>query len=134
VLVNRGWVPMGKDRTQLPSLPGPEGGLTVNAMVTLPPEKAFRLGAAEEMHAGWPQVVQQIELPTLEQRLGTTLLPVILLLDADDDHGFVRAWRPVYGITPDKHRAYALQWFTLALVLLLIYVGVNTRRLPGKSQ
>jgi cytochrome oxidase assembly protein ShyY1 len=36
----------------------------------------------------------------------------------------------VYGITPDKHRAYALQWFTLALVLLLIYISVNTRRLP----
>jgi cytochrome oxidase assembly protein ShyY1 len=34
----------------------------------------------------------------------------------------------VYGITPDRHRAYAAQWFTLALVLLLIYVGVNTHR------
>jgi surfeit locus 1 family protein len=130
VLVNRGWVPVGNDRAQLPALPGPEGAITVNAMVTLPPEKVFRLGAEEEVHPGWPQVVQQIELPALEQRLDTTLQPVILLLDPDVDGGFVRSWRPVYGISPDRHRAYALQWFTLALVLLLIYIGVNTRRLP----
>jgi len=54
--------------------------------------------------------------------------PLVLLLDETDPGGFVREWKPVYGITPDKHRAYAAQWFTLALVLLLIYVGVNTRR------
>jgi surfeit locus 1 family protein len=55
------------------------------------------------------------------------------LLDASDGHGFVRDWRPVYGVTPDKHRAYAMQWFTLALVLLLIYIGVNSKRISDKS-
>ena len=44
------------------------------------------------------------------------LLPVVLLLEADAAHGFAREWRPVYGTTPDKHRAYAMQWFTLAAV------------------
>jgi len=130
VLVNRGWVPMGNDRAQLPALPGPDGMVTMKAIITLPPDKVFRLDAAEEVNAGWPQVVQQVELQPLGQRLGTRLLPVVLLLDAEADHGFVRTWKPVYGITPDKHRAYALQWFTLALVLLLIYISVNTRRLP----
>ena len=52
----------------------------------------------------------------------------MLLLEREDAYGFVREWKAVYGITPDKHRAYAMQWFTLALVLVLIYIGVNTRR------
>jgi surfeit locus 1 family protein len=69
----------------------------------------------------------------LEKRLGYPLLPVLLLLDREDAHGFVREWKPVYDVPPDKHRAYAMQWFTLALVLLLIYAGVNTRRITGNS-
>lgn len=128
VLVNRGWVPVGPDRSVLPALPGAVDEVVVNAIVKLPPEKFFRLDAVEEANTGWPQVVQQLKLEELAERLGMELLPLTLLLDENDEYGFVRDWKAVYGITPDKHRAYAMQWFTLALVLLLIYVGVNTRR------
>lgn len=134
VLVNRGWVPLGRDRAVLPELPGPEDEVVVNAIVRLPPEKFFRLGMAEEAHAGWPKVVQELDMDRLEQRLGYALLPVILLLDQDDAYGFSRDWKAVYGVTPDKHSAYAMQWFTLALVLLLIYIGVNTRRITNTIQ
>ncbi|MDH3527711.1 MAG: SURF1 family protein [Gammaproteobacteria bacterium] len=134
VLVNRGWVPVGVSRAQLPALPGPEDMVDVQALVTYPPEKRLRLDSVEEPHAGWPGVVQLIEPGPLEQRLGYRLLPVVLLLDADAAHGFAREWRPVYGTTPDKHRAYALQWFTLATVLALIYIGVNTRRVSNEHE
>ena len=133
VLVNRGWVPVGPSRAQLPALPGPQDLVSVQALVSYPPEKRLRLGSVEEPHAGWPRVVQLIEPGSLQQQLGFELLPVILLLDAGAAHGFAREWRPVYGATPDKHRAYALQWFTLALVLALIYFGVNTHRLSNKQ-
>ena len=69
----------------------------------------------------------------LEQRLGYPLQPLVLLLDKDDAFGFIRDWKAVYGVTPDKHRAYAVQWFTLALVLLLIYLGVNSKRRPNEE-
>jgi surfeit locus 1 family protein len=128
VLVNRGWVPLGDSRTRLPALPGPAAPVTVRASIRLPPEKAFRLEAVEEAGTGWPRVIQLIEIGPIGQRLGHPLLPLVLLLDPREPEGFVRDWKPVYGITPDKHRAYAAQWFTLALVLLLIYVGVNTQR------
>jgi surfeit locus 1 family protein len=100
--------------------------------VALPPEAIFLLDSAEEAGSGWPQVIQAIDIPALEQRLDQALLPLVLQLDADDTHGFVRDWKAVYGIPPDKHRAYAMQWFTLAAVLAIIYIGVNTRR-TGRS-
>jgi len=128
VLVNRGWVPLGQSRAQLPELPGPKDEIVVRAMLKMPPEKLFRLGDVDEAHSGWPKVVQQVKMSELEQRLGHPLLPVLLLLNSKDEHGFIRDWKPVYGTTPDKHRAYAAQWFTLAVVLLLIYIGVNTKR------
>ena len=133
VLVNRGWIPTGLDRAVLPELPGPADPVSLEAVTSLPPENVFRLGDAEETHAGWPKVVQQPDFARLEQLLETRLLPVILLLDASDEHGFVRDWQPVYTVTPDKHRAYAMQWLTLALVLLLIYIGVNSKRISDKS-
>jgi surfeit locus 1 family protein len=133
VLVNRGWVPTGLDRALLPELPGPAGPVVIEAVTSLPPEKLFRLGDVEERNEGWPKVVQQRDLARFEQLLGTGLLPVILLLDESNEHGFVREWQPVYGVSPDKHRAYAMQWFTLALVLLLIYIGVNSKRISDKS-
>ena len=112
----------------MPDIPAPDGRVRISATVKLPPEKIFRLDEVEEADHGWPRVVQQIEMQQLQQYLGYEVLPVLLLLDKDDAHGFVRDWKPVYGVTPDKHRAYAMQWFTLALVLLLIYIGVNTKR------
>jgi len=133
VLVNRGWVPTGASRAVLPELDGPTGTIRMVALVKLPPEEIFRLGADEERHAGWPQVIQAIDIAALEDRLGYALLPLVLLLDPDDAHGFVRDWKPVYGTLPDKHRAYALQWFTLAAVLLLIYIGVNSKRISNET-
>jgi surfeit locus 1 family protein len=128
ILVNRGWVLASPDRSVLPDIPAPDGRVRISATVKLPPEKIFRLDEVEEADHGWPRVVQQIEMQQLEHYLGYEVLPVLLLLDKDDAHGFVRAWKPVYGVTPDKHRAYAMQWYTLALVLVLIYIGVNTKR------
>jgi len=128
VLVNRGWVPLGLSRAVLPPLPGPDGQLLVAGIMARLPERVFRLDAAEEQHAGWPQVVQNIDFEDFERRLGYPLLPVIIQLDKTTAQGFARDWKPVYGILPDKHRAYAMQWFTLALVLFLIYVGVNSKR------
>lgn len=131
VLVNRGWVPANPDRSKLPDLPAVAGDIVVNATLKLPPDKIFRLSEVEEAPAGWPRVVQQPEFGLLERLLGYPLQPVILLLDSADPHGFRRDWQPVYGVTPDKHRAYAAQWFTMALVLVLIYIGVNTRRIAN---
>ena len=133
VLVNRGWVPLGKSRAELPELPGTDGEVLVDAIIKLPPMKLFRLADVDEANTGWPKVVQQVEMGELEQLLGVTLEPLTLLLDKDDEFGFIRDWKAVYGVTVDKHRAYAVQWFTLTVVLLLIYISVNSKRISNKK-
>lgn len=133
VLVNRGWVPLGKSRAELPDIPGTDGEVLVDAIVQLPPVKFFKLADVDEANTGWPKVVQQVEMGKLEQLLGVRLEPLILLLDKDDEFGFIRDWKAVYGVTVDKHRAYAVQWFTLAAVLLIIYISVNSRRISNEK-
>ena len=80
--------------------------------------------------SGWPLVVQRIEVPGVAQKLGTPVLPLVLRMDPELPNGFVRAWKPYYGLSADRHRGYAFQWFALATALLVIYVVLNTKRRP----
>jgi surfeit locus 1 family protein len=127
VLVNRGWVPVGASRARLPDLAGPTGDIVVQGTIH-PPPRVFQLAPDVAHDGNWPAVVQALNLATMAEQIGRPVLPEIVQLDPRDDYGFVREWKAIVGIGPDKHRAYALQWFTFAVVLLGIYAGVNTRR------
>ncbi len=127
VLVNRGWLPLGASRDRLPDVAVEEGQRTVTGRLKLPPEEVFMLGD-EEPRAGWPYRIQRIHIPALSEELQRTLLPVVLLLDAEEPDGYLRDWRPLVGFGPERNLGYAVQWFGLAAALLVIYFAVNTRR------
>lgn len=128
VLVNRGWVPQGATRADLPDLPAPRASeLTLEGLIDFPPQKVFVLGEGEDRDPGWPKVLQQLRLDLQAQQLNARLLPMVLLLDKDQPGGFVREWNPVV-IGPERHVGYAVQWFALAAALVILYVWVNLKR------
>lgn len=91
----------------------------------------FRLGE-EEPRAGWPYRIQLIDTEKLEEELGYSLLPIVLLLDKDLPDGFVRDWKPLpLRFGPEKNVGYAVQWFGLAAALLIIYLVVNTKKVSA---
>jgi surfeit locus 1 family protein len=55
---------------------------------------------------------------------------VLLRLDPRSAHGYLREWDTV-PFTPERHLAYALQWFGLSVVLLVIFVAAQLRRVDG---
>ena len=123
VLVNRGWVPQGRTREDLPPLPvASQGVVTVAGMIDYPPADPFTLGEGEARDPGWPKVLQQIDFELLSQQLDARLLPLVLLLGPDQPDGFVRNWAPIpeeFG--PARHVGYAVQWFALALALVILF-------------
>jgi surfeit locus 1 family protein len=123
VLVNRGWVPRGAERLDLPNIDTPPGRLTVSGTVKAP-SKALLLG--HEADTEWPLVLA-VEPERLERHTGYRLLPYLIMLDPDEPHGFVRDWQ-LFEIGPERHLGYAFQWFALAVALGLIYLTVNLRR------
>lgn len=133
VVINRGWVPLGERRGVMPDLPTPESVSLIVGVVKLPPSETFLLGSAGYEASSWPRVVQAVELDEMEKQLGYRLLPFILLLSPQQSHGFSRTWKPYYGLGPERHQGYAVQWFALAVTLLVMYVVVNARRLPKTS-
>ena len=126
VLVNRGWIPLGATRSILPDAEVSDITRQVVGRIKLPARKTFMLGE-EEQREGWPYRVQRIRISELQKELGYPLLPIVLLLDERQDEGFLREWTPV-SFGPERNVGYAVQWFGLALALLIIYLVVNTRR------
>lgn len=128
VLVNRGWVPQGMTRADLPALPVPaDEELRIEGLIDVPSDKVFVLGEGEDRDPGWPKVLQQIRFDLHAEQLEVSLVPMVLLLAADQPGGFVRDWNPVV-IGPERHVGYAVQWFALAVVLVILYLWVNVRR------
>ncbi len=126
VLVNRGWVPLGNSREVLPDPPVPAGEQRVIARIKLPADKVFML-SDEAPRDGWPWRVQAVQLDLFAAELGRSLMPLVLLLESDVGDGLVRDWKPLtFG--PERNTGYAVQWFGLALTLLIIYFVVNTSK------
>jgi cytochrome oxidase assembly protein ShyY1 len=68
----------------------------------------------------------------LAAALGTALSPRILLLDPQAPFGYVREWKPP-GIPPLRHYAYAIQWWSFAVLALLVW-GVTSLRRAGAAR
>jgi len=128
ILVNRGWVPLGASRQQLPDIAVTDTVVSLKGWVAQPANPGLRLSAPES--AGpWPRVVQYVDYVQLAVALGYALAPAVVLLAPEEAGGYWRDWRPHFaGVGPERHQGYAVQWFALAVTLLVIYIVVNTRR------
>lgn len=134
VLVNRGWVPQGATRADLPPLPVPtDAQVRIEGMIDFPPEKVFALGEGEDRDPGWPKVLQRVRLDLQAQQLNARLLPLVVLLAPEQPGGFVREWTPVV-IGPERHVGYAVQWFALAATLVILYILANLKRVETSGQ
>lgn len=128
VLVNRGWVPWGRDRAVLPRIETPRGTVEVRGLAAVPQTKGFHLGGAKPPGAGWQPVWQYLDLDVFRNNVAFPLQPIVILLDPDSaGGGLVRHWaRLDAGIA--THQGYAFQWFSLAAALAAIYILLNTRK------
>jgi surfeit locus 1 family protein len=126
LLVDRGWVPMGLDRSRLPVVAVDASPRTVTGRLDALPVPGLRLGAARGAGAsGWPLVLNFPVTADLEAALGEPVEQRIVLLDASEPDGFERAWLPAIGFPPERHLGYAIQWFALALVLVVAFVATG---------
>lgn len=129
LLVDRGWVSFGGRRDVLPEIDfSPPERVTITGRVDELPAAGLESGrAAPSRGEGWPKVTSYPRMQQLEAALGRRLEKRILLLDAGVPHGFARGWRPP-GATPATHLSYAMQWWSFAALLIVLYVALNLRK------
>ena len=126
LLVDRGWIGWNHAPNTLPILPGlPSGEVELTGLYAPFPGSGLRVGGNPlTTQSTWPKLTLRLDATEIAADLGKPLLPRLLLLDADAGSGFVREWTPNV-LPPVRHRAYAFQWFTFALVALVVFVAVH---------
>lgn len=129
VLVDRGWVRGATDRKQLPIVNVGSQLREIRGLIDNLPQPGVRAGDAGIKNGVWPQVLNYPKVQELRAIYGDLLFARIILLDPDQAEGYSRFWSIDLGFTPERHVGYAVQWFGLALTLLIIYIVVNLKRI-----
>ncbi|MFZ2235681.1 MAG: SURF1 family protein [Dokdonella sp.] len=128
ILVDRGFL-VQDDPYSKPAIPAlPSETATLTGLYAPPPGFGLRLGGDTlPGQAIWPKSTIRIDRGEIARDSSRTLDTRVLLLDAEPAGGFERHWTPEVMV-PDKHRAYALQWFSFAIAALVIFVVLHRRR------
>ena len=119
VLVSRGWVEL-EDRSNLPMIKSSKNILKIQGVLR-PESKDFVLENEEMNKKNNPILVQTVNLSELSNFLGKPLSPYILELSELSESAFVKTWQPI-NLSSFRHFGYAVQWFGLAIVLIVGYV------------
>lgn len=144
VLVNRGWMPIAQgaigSTRLLPEVPpARDGVLTLAGHVYFPSDKQLILKEDDYSKPRWPLLVQKLDLPAMTSVLGGSgagveLAPFIVRVDPDviveTAQQMPRHWQ-LMTMSPAKHRAYAFQWYGLALTLVILYVVFSCQQVAS---
>ena len=132
VLVDLGWLPLPADR-QLPVIKPEQGSQALQGLWAPPPASGIALGPALTA-AKQPQtwLATRMELPAIATQLGLgagALAPKVLRLDPALPLGYARDLDLLPNtLPPSRHLGYAVQWFAMALAVLVIALVLQFKK------
>lgn len=122
VLVSRGWIAPKDGGDGVPEIPPVLGEQTITALAHIPQEP---VGVTQVQGEQWPLRFRRMDIPLLEQVLDRSLAPVVLRLEPGEQGVLARHWS-AHAITTRSNLGYALQWFGMALIVLIVTVLLST--------
>ena len=120
VLVDRGWIAQGQSRSDLPQLNILEKKSRIIATVTSPEQGV--LAGSELLTNEWPRVSQSKAVEVIASAFNEPILDIVLVLDPGSSQITEFIQIKPFAITPVKHYGYAMQWFTMSIVLLGMFL------------
>lgn len=133
VLVDRGWVAGDMQRSRLPAVEIPAGVVPIQGQAYYPSSKGFVLGDVVEPHGVSLAVIERVDTRIISNLLHKKVYPFIIRLDKQAHFGYVRDW-PIVSMSPQRHYAYAVQWFAMAFVLVVIYLALNLKKAEKNAE
>ena len=125
LLINRGWVEASLDRNILPSISPLQGEIQMRGYLYHALKGGYRLDDGIRQVQDWPSRVGWITVERAEQLFGESFLPFQLRLDQDSPAALKTGWTTV-AVQPEKHIGYAVQWFAMAITLLIMTLIANS--------
>jgi len=123
LLVNRGWVEGDPARLQRPIISGVEDEVQLTGYVYRDSTKMTFFGNGREQQ--WPKLIQNLIVDDLQRQLGAATYPFILRLDATSPGAFRTEWQ-IVSMGPERHIAYAVQWFAMAATLVVAWLLMSS--------
>ncbi|TVP13845.1 SURF1 family protein [Shewanella sp. KCT] len=117
LLVELGFIDSGLDRQKLPQLTKLRREETLSGRVYQRASNPLSQHLLAEM--GSPMRIQNLNLPELSQTLKLPLAPAILQPETIPGSALPHPWQPI-PMSAQKHQGYALQWFSMAAVFLML--------------
>ena len=118
LLGNRGWIQKTGIGIEDLELDAPGEVLTIRGYVGSLPRPGYDKG--------------KLIHPSLEEMaatLGRPVQPFVLLMDRQEQHGYLRHWA-ANEFGPGKHFGYALQWFAMGAALFAILIWNYRKKRP----
>lgn len=143
LLLDAGWWPLAGDR-QLPDASCAAGtGQAVRGLLAAPPTPGLAHGDALAQQGGKRWLASRMELPAVAAAMGlrVAIAPRVLRLDpqrAQGDAGVMLASGErdldilPNTMLPERHLGYAVQWFGLALTVLVVAATLTFRMKKAK--
>ena len=132
-LINRGCVEASLDRDILPSIAPIEGEVQLRGYLYRALKGGYRLDDGIRQVQDWPSRVGWITLERAEELFNESFMPYQLRLDQDSIGALKTGWATV-AVQPEKHVGYAVQWFAMAITLLIMTIIANSNLVSWLKQ
>ncbi|HWM42316.1 MAG TPA: SURF1 family protein [Burkholderiales bacterium] len=127
VLVNRGWIDAGKTREVLPEVRTPPGELRIEGIAL------DRLPRPMQLKQEKSRVRQSVDIAAYAAETGLQLEPRVIEQHSDSGDGLARDWAP-HDAGAEKNQAYALQWYSLAALAVVLVLVLSFRKIEAASK
>jgi surfeit locus 1 family protein len=123
VVVKRGWIASGPSRDKLPEIRTPAGEIVLTGVRLKRFAQAYAPPVAPQAEG---KVWQNVTLERFAAWSGLALEPYVVEQYSGADDGLVRDW-PRAGAHVEVHESYALQWYSLAVLSLILFIVLNLK-------
>lgn len=128
ILVNRGWVAQGPSRAELPDVEISEAEIGIVGHIYVPDGETMVLAADTPDAGNWPILIQRVDVTQMATLIGSDDTKPFVVRLTDESAAVLQTNWVAINMRPETHRGYAIQWFLMAAVLLILYVMFSFRK------
>lgn len=127
VLIDKGWIAApSRDKSVLFNIIIKKA-TQITGKAYYPAQKSLVLGDILEKINANMTIIEAIDIAKISDFLHKPVYSFIIRENANPSEPYIRNW-PIVSMPPARHYGYAVQWFALAILVFIIFIGLNLKK------